>query len=133
MTSREIAELTGKMHQDVLRDVRRMLEDLDEDGSKFAGIYLDAYQREKPCFNLPKDLTLTLVAGYSVPLRHRIVTRWMELSAAGAAGGPGGCGLLARPVSAEVEASDGSREGSQEGQNFSEVLLVTNKDGQDCR
>lgn len=35
--------------------------------------------RSVEMYQLPKDLTLTLVAGYSVPLRHRIVTRWMEL------------------------------------------------------
>lgn len=28
---------------------------------------------------LPKDLTLTLVAGYSVKLRKRIIDRWLEL------------------------------------------------------
>lgn len=30
-------------------------------------------------FNLPKDLTLTLVSGYNVQMRHRIITRWLEL------------------------------------------------------
>lgn len=28
---------------------------------------------------LPKDLTITLVSGYNVQMRHRIVTRWQEL------------------------------------------------------
>lgn len=43
MTSREIAELTGKNHADVLRDIRNMLEVLKKDASIFAGIYKDAY------------------------------------------------------------------------------------------
>jgi phage antirepressor YoqD-like protein len=30
-------------------------------------------------FSLPKDLSITLVSGYSVAMRHRIVTRWQEL------------------------------------------------------
>jgi len=79
MSSREIAELTGKNHFDVMRDIRKMLEALGEDESKFAGIYLDAYKREKPCFNLPKDLTITLVSGYNVQMRYAITKRWMEL------------------------------------------------------
>lgn len=41
MTSREIAELTGKNHADVLRDIRNMLEVLKKDASIFAGIYKD--------------------------------------------------------------------------------------------
>ena len=82
MSSREIAELTGKEHKHVMRDIRDMLEELEEDESKFGHIYLDAYQREKPCFNLPKDLTITLISGYNVKMRHAITQRWMELEAA---------------------------------------------------
>lgn len=82
MSSREIAELTGKEHFHVMRDIREMLAALAEDESKFGGIYLDAYSREQACFNLPKDLTITLVAGYNVQMRHAIVCRWQELEAA---------------------------------------------------
>jgi phage antirepressor YoqD-like protein len=82
MSSLEMAELTEKNHADVMRDIRNMLEDLGrEDASKFAGIYLDAYKREKPCFNLPRDLTETLITGYSAPLRYKIVVRLHELEA----------------------------------------------------
>lgn len=79
MSSREIAELTGKEHAHVMRDIRSMLELLKKDASSFGGIYLDAYGREKPCFNLDAELTLTLVSGYDIPLRHRVVTRLAEL------------------------------------------------------
>ncbi len=48
--------------------------------SNFADTYKHPQNgQEYPIFNLPKDLTLTLVSGYNVTLRHRIVTRWMEL------------------------------------------------------
>ena len=75
MSSKEIAELTGKRHDHVMRDIRAMLEQLGKDVPSFGGISQDAYRRPLPVFNLPKDLTLTLVAGYNVTLRHRIVTR----------------------------------------------------------
>lgn len=81
MSSREIAQLTGKEHPNVMRDIRGMLEELGEDALRFEGIYSDAYGREQPCFNLPKDLTITLVAGYNIKVRHAIVTRWQELEA----------------------------------------------------
>lgn len=35
----------------------------------------EPYGRHQPAYRLPKDLTLTLVSGYSVSLRHKIVTR----------------------------------------------------------
>ena len=81
MSSREIAELTGKNHADVLRDIRNMLEVLKKDASSFAGIYKDAYGRDKACFNLPKRETLILVSGYNVVMRAKIIDRWQELEA----------------------------------------------------
>jgi phage regulator Rha-like protein len=82
MTSREIAELTGKEHFHIKRDITAMLTQLGLDASSFGGMSTDAYNRPLAVFNLPKDLTITLVSGYSVPMRHKIVTRWMELEAA---------------------------------------------------
>lgn len=79
MSSREIAELTGKNHFDVMRDIRKMLEALGKDESKFAGIYLDAYKREKPCFNLQRREVEILLTGYSIPLRAKVIDRLHEL------------------------------------------------------
>ena len=82
MSSREIAELTGKQHKDVLYDIRNMLVALERTSAEFSANLPDAYGRPQVVFNLPKDLTITLVSGYNVTMRHRIVTRWMELEEA---------------------------------------------------
>lgn len=79
MSSREIAELCDKQHDNVLRDTRKMLQDIGIDGLKFEGMYRDAYGREKNCFNLPKDLTVTLITGYRVDLRYKVIKRLEEL------------------------------------------------------
>lgn len=85
MSSREIADLTGKEHKNVLADIRRMLEDL----GKAAADFLAAAQVAGPngsirtidIFNLPKRETLILVSGYSVAMRAKIIDRWQELEA----------------------------------------------------
>lgn len=82
MSSREIAELTGKHHHHVCRDIRNMLKDLGLTETKFGSSYRDASGKSNIEYHLPKDLTFTLVSGYSVPLRHAIVTRWQELEQA---------------------------------------------------
>lgn len=79
MSSREIAELTGKDHKNVLADVRAMLAELGISSAEFSAQYKDSTGRLLPMFVIPKDLTVTLVSGYSVVMRHRIVTRWQEL------------------------------------------------------
>ena len=53
MTSREIAEITGKEHFHVMRDIRSMLLELQLDESNFGCTYQDAAGRMQPCFNLP--------------------------------------------------------------------------------
>lgn len=81
MSSREIAELTGKRHDHVLRDVENMLQELEQTSPQFWGELPDTYNRPQRVAFLPKDLTITLVAGYSVKMRHAIVRRWQELEA----------------------------------------------------
>lgn len=79
MSTLEIAELTGKRHADVMRDLRKILSELDLAERKFASSYFDVNNKEQKLYNLDKDLTLTLVSGYNVKLRHAIVKRWSEL------------------------------------------------------
>lgn len=79
MSSLEIAELTKKDHKHVMRDIRNMLEDLGITEPKFGLSYKDATGRSLPCFSLPRDLTETLITGYSAPLRHAVVVRLREL------------------------------------------------------
>jgi phage regulator Rha-like protein len=84
MTTREIAELTGKRHDNVLRDTRVMFEELGIPALKFEVTTTikglgDNPDRESQLYNLDKELTLTLVSGYSIKLRHAIVKRWQEL------------------------------------------------------
>lgn len=79
MSSREIAELTGKEHDNVRRDIKNLAEGLsltlEEKSEPSAG------GRPSKVFLLPKRECLILVSGYSVELRARIIDRWMELEA----------------------------------------------------
>lgn len=79
MNSREIAELCEKEHRNVKRDVLKMLQALKLDALSFERIYSDALGRPQTEYHLNRDLTETLITGYNVPLRFRVVTRLREL------------------------------------------------------
>lgn len=79
MTSREIAEVTGKRHQHVKRDIEKMLDDLQEDASNFGRIYLDSMNRKQTEYVLDREHTECLVTGYSALLRMRVIKRMHEL------------------------------------------------------
>lgn len=81
VSSLEIAELTGKAHKNVVRDIRVMLTGLKSEPSGFEATYRDASGRMVACFNLPKRESLILASGYSVELRAKIIDRWAELEA----------------------------------------------------
>lgn len=82
MTSIEIAELVGKRHDNVMRDIRAMLLELHGAGGDLK--FEETHQNQQngqyyPCFRLPKRECLILVSGYSIELRARIIDRWQEL------------------------------------------------------
>lgn len=82
MSSREIAELTGKQHKHVLRDIEAQLTELLGEGGlpKFGHTYRNEQNgQEYREYRLPKRECLIVVSGYSVELRARIIDRWMEL------------------------------------------------------
>lgn len=82
MSSKEIAELTGKQHSHVVRDIRNMLDDLQKDDPEMDYPKEDKDNRGyTSCFHLNKELSITLVAGYNTSMRLAIVRRWQELEA----------------------------------------------------
>ena len=94
MTSREIADLTGKQHSNVMRDIRSMLSKLEQHNASLAesqgansklnwlcqsSTYVDEQGKSREQYVLDRDTTLTLVAGYDPAVRMRIIKRWQEL------------------------------------------------------
>ncbi|ECR3433326.1 Rha family transcriptional regulator, partial [Campylobacter jejuni] len=77
LTSLEIAELTGKEHFHVIRDIETYLEKVVEGGvSKFGDTYQNTQNKQSyKCYRLPKREVLILVSGYSVELRAKIIDR----------------------------------------------------------
>ncbi|NIG20529.1 Rha family transcriptional regulator [Pantoea sp. Al-1710] len=79
MSSREIAALTGKQHKHVLDDCRKLFEALNLQSADFSADYQDDKGRTYQEYWLDQDLTLTLMTGYSIPLRHKVAKRWRQL------------------------------------------------------
>lgn len=88
MSSVEIADLTGKLHKNVLADIRAMLADLELSSADFSAQYKDSTGRSLPCFQLDREMTDTLLTGYSAKMRLAVVRRWRELEAQAAPAAP---------------------------------------------
>lgn len=85
MNSLQIAELTGKQHSNVMRDIRNILEQL-EDRRQFNFELSSRTQhmpnggsKEVSCYILTKKDCLLLASGYDANLRAKIINRWEEL------------------------------------------------------
>ena len=81
MSSREISELTGKRHDNVMRDIRNMLSDIGvplktEETEEINNLGMSVKQKY---YLLNKEECLCLISGYSIKLRMAIIKRWQEL------------------------------------------------------
>ncbi|TVL45035.1 hypothetical protein AYI98_16610 [Shewanella algae] len=79
MSSREIAELTGKTHANVCRDIRNMLTQLGVAQISFESGYFDANNQQRTEYFLPRRECEILVTGYDVVRRAAVIDRWLEL------------------------------------------------------
>lgn len=79
MSSRDIAELTGKEHKNVKRDIENMLDALGKDALSFKRIYRDSRNRPQTEYHLPRREVEILLTGYSIPLRAKVIDRLHEL------------------------------------------------------
>lgn len=77
MTSREIAELTGKEHDNVRRDIKNMAAELSLTFEEKAEASTGG--RPPVVFILPAREVKILVTGYSITLRARVIDRLDEL------------------------------------------------------
>lgn len=81
MSSREIAELTGSTHDNVLKTVRRLIAEgvVSENETPYKHPQNGQTYTE---FLLSFRNTMVVVSGYSAELRAKIIDRWQELEAA---------------------------------------------------
>jgi len=84
MTSREIAELTGKPHNDVLKAIRAMESAWRKvTGGNFPlSEYTDVTGRKLPEYSLSKTECLYVATKFNDEARARLVLRWEELERA---------------------------------------------------
>ncbi|BBH46926.1 DNA-binding protein [Pseudomonas sp. KU43P] len=80
MSTREVAKLTGKGHDNVLRDARRLVAEgvLKSEETPYQH---PQNGQSYPEFLLSQRDSLVLVSGYSSRLRAKIIDRWQELEA----------------------------------------------------
>jgi len=81
MTSLEIAEVTGKMHKDVMKAIRNMEPAwLKVNGRNFALVdYKDAKGELRPCYSLSKTECLYIATKFNDEARAKLVIRWQQL------------------------------------------------------
>jgi phage antirepressor YoqD-like protein len=82
MSTREVAEITGKNHAHVMRDVREMTEVLTNSSVNWcveSTTYIGGDGRPYPMYNMDKETTICLLTGYDAGARMKVIQRWQSL------------------------------------------------------
>ena len=78
MTSLQIAEVTGKQHKNVMRDIKNILEQGANELNFELVNYKDKKGEDRPMYNLTPKGCLILASGYDVVLREKIIDKLEE-------------------------------------------------------
>lgn len=93
ITSLQVAEITGRLHSNVMRDIRNLLKQLDNQRQfVFELSYREQQQpnggvKRVPYYRLTKKDCLLLASGYNAKLRAKIIDRWEVLEMEKRSGG----------------------------------------------
>lgn len=79
MSSLEIAEVTGKRHNNIMRDISNLLNQGVNQLNFELVEYSDRKGEKRPCYNLTPKGVLILASGYNPLLREKIINRLEEL------------------------------------------------------
>lgn len=83
VTSLEIAEIIGKEHKTILRDIRNEIKQLGDEKAEnnfVLGYYKDKNNQDRPMYNITKIGALQLAARDDAVVRYNLIERVMELS-----------------------------------------------------
>ena len=87
MTSRELAELTGKNHADVMRDIRDEVEKLKKEGEVGLSIfaeskYINSQNKEQPMYSFGREGAMQIAMRYSAIIRRKVILKLEEMEKA---------------------------------------------------
>lgn len=84
MTSREVAEITGKNHADVMRDIRNEIESIEKEGLEGQSIfaessYKNSQNKEQPMYIMGREGAMQIATRYSAVIRRKLIIKLEEL------------------------------------------------------
>lgn len=81
MTSIELADITGKRHDNVLADVRKEIDSLGDEGLLIfkESSYRNSQNKEQPCYEFGRDGAMQLALKYDAITRRKVILKLEEL------------------------------------------------------
>jgi Rha family phage regulatory protein len=127
MTSVELAEITGKRHADLMRDIRGEVEKLGKEIAQriFAlGSYLDKNNQERPMYTFGRKGAMQLALKYDAKTRYKVIEKLEELEQGQALQANGLSPQLQLLINMELE----QKKLQTELQDMREVIIINPKE-----
>jgi Rha family phage regulatory protein len=100
MTSKDLEQITGKRHDNVLADIRKEIDALGENGLLIfkESSYTNSQNKEQPCYTFGRKGAMQLALKYDAVTRFKVIERLEELEKLNQPVIPTGTNLLALAI-----------------------------------